>query len=222
MTRVARTTRRRTRPRPGRSLPNRAASTRAAPEPGSEPNAGSRTALQKHVDFFDSNQDGLITFSETYDGLRRLGIDVVRSAAFAAIINGVLGPMTSRTLTLTIDTARIQRARHQSDSGVYDQHGHFSLPRFRQVFKRCDSDGTGALGAAELSRFVARNREDLAGHLGSKAEFRLLLEVAGEERKGRRVLTRERLEQFYNGSLFYTIANELRAIGSAPGRSVEI
>lgn len=104
MTRVARTTRRRTRPRPGRSLPNRAASTRAAPEPGSEPNAGSRTALQKHVDFFDSNQDGLITFSETYDGLRRLGIDVVRSAAFAAIINGVLGPMTSRTLTLTIDT----------------------------------------------------------------------------------------------------------------------
>jgi Ca2+-binding EF-hand superfamily protein len=35
----------------------------------SEPNSGSRTALQKHVDFFDSNHDGRITLEETYSGL---------------------------------------------------------------------------------------------------------------------------------------------------------
>ena len=50
-----------------------------APGSRSEPNSGSRTALQKHVDFFDSDRDGRITIEETYAGLRRLGVGVLRS-----------------------------------------------------------------------------------------------------------------------------------------------
>ena len=57
------------------------------PAPRSAPNSGSRTALQKHVDFFDTNHDGKITLFETYAGLRRLGFGAVRSAAFAGVIN---------------------------------------------------------------------------------------------------------------------------------------
>jgi hypothetical protein len=45
----------------------------ASPTPRSAPKSGSRTALQKHVDFLDTNRDGKITLSDTYCGLRRLG-----------------------------------------------------------------------------------------------------------------------------------------------------
>src|ERR1017187_2126850 len=52
---------------------------------GSAPNSGSRTTLQKHVDFFDSDRDGKITFLETYQGLRRLGLRAARSGGFGKI-----------------------------------------------------------------------------------------------------------------------------------------
>ncbi len=183
----------------------------ASPGRDGEPSSGPRTALQKHVDFFDTNRDGRITLAETYAGLRRLGVGVLRSAAFASVIHGALGPLTSRALTLTIDTGRIQFGRHGSDTGIYDKRGRFSPSRFRALFDRHDRDGNGALGARELSRMFSRNRTDLLGHFGSRAEFGLLLEVAGEERDGRRVLTRERLGHFYNGSLFCTLAEEVAA-----------
>ncbi len=190
-----------------------------APESESEPNSGSRSALQKHVDFFDTNHDGLITPAETYAGLRRLGVGILRSATFATVIHGALGPATSRALTLTIDTARIQLARHGSDTGVYDRNGRFSTARFQALFSRLDPEGDGALGAGELLRMFSRNRTDLLGHLGSRAEFGLLLEIAGEKRDGRSVLTRERLEHFYNGSLFYTLAEEVKSREAGPRRA---
>lgn len=190
-----------------------------APAPESEPNSGSRTALQKHVDFFDTNHDGRITLAETYAGLRRLGVGILRSATFASVIHGALGPATSRALTLTIDTARIHFARHGSDTSVYDRNGRFSPARFQALFRRHDPEGEGALGGPELSRMFSRNRTDLLGHLGSRAEFGLLLELAGEERAGRRVLTRERLGHFYNGSLFYTLAEEVKGREAGPRRT---
>ena len=85
---------------------------RVPPSPRSAPNSGSRTALQKHVDFFDTNRDGMITLSDTYLG---------------------------------------------------------------------------------------------------KAEFGLLLDLAGEERNSKKVLTRGRLLRFYNGSLLYQISEEVAA-----------
>ena len=187
---------------------------RMPPAPESEPNSGPRTALQKHVDFFDSNHDGRITFMETYEGLRRLGVGALRSLTFASVINAALGPATSRGLTLTIDTARIELARHGSDTGVYDKIGRFAPARFRALFARYDVKGDGALGARELARMFSRNRTDVLGHLGSVAEFSLLLELAGEKLGRRRVLTRERLEHFYNGSLFYKLAEEAKTAHS--------
>jgi peroxygenase len=110
-----------------------------------------------------------------------------------------------------VDTERIHAGKHRSDTGVYDRKGRFSHPRFRRLFARFDADGDGALDGEELSRLCADNRADLVGHLGSKAEFGLLLDLAGEERNGRKVLTRGRLQRFYNGSLLYRIAEEVAA-----------
>jgi len=172
---------------------------------------GSRTALQKHVDFFDTNHDGKITLADTYDGLRRLGLGAARSAAFAGVIHAALGWPTSGRPSLTVDTERIHAGKHPSDTGVYDRHGRFSATAFRRLFARYDADGDGALDGEELARLMADNRTDLVGHLGSQAEFRLLLDLAGEDRNGRKVLTRARLERFYNGSLFYQLAEEVAA-----------
>lgn len=177
----------------------------------SAPNSGSRTALQKHVDFFDTNHDGKITISDTYEGLRRLGLGVIRSAAFAGVINAALGSSTSGAPSLTVDAERIHKGKHKSDTGVYDKSGRFSLPKFNRLFGCYDADGDGALDGEELTHLFADNRTDLIGHLGSMAEFGLLLSLAGEDRNGKRVLTRERLERFYDGSLFYEIAEEVTA-----------
>lgn len=199
------------RPNPGRTAPAVKSGRLAPPTPRSAPNSGSRTALQKHVDFFDTNRDGKITLSDTYCGLRRLGIGALRSAAFASVINAALGSSTSGFPSLTVDAERIHAGKHRSDTGVYDRNGRFSLTRFRRLFTGYDTDGDGALGGEELARLFADKRTDLIGHLGSMAEFRLLLALAGEDRDGRKVLTRERLERFYNGSLFYHLAEEVAA-----------
>ncbi len=179
--------------------------------PRSARRSGLRTALQKHVDFFDTNHDGKITLSDTYRGLRRLGLGAARSAAFAGVINAALGSSTSGAASLTVDAERIHAGKHQSDTGVYDRNGRLSPARFRQLFVQYDADGDGALDGGELARLFAGNRTDLVGHLGSKAEFGLLLDLAGEDSNGRKVLTRDRLERFYDGSLFYELAEEVAA-----------
>ena len=50
-------------------------------------NASARTALQKHVAFFDSADDGMITWTDTYDGCRALGFSIPTSASLATAIN---------------------------------------------------------------------------------------------------------------------------------------
>jgi peroxygenase len=181
---------------------------------------GSRTALQKHVDFFDTDRDGRITLLETYQGLRRLGLGALRSALFGGVINAALGSSTSGAPSLTVDADRIEAGKHGSDTGVFDDRGLFVPGSFDRLFARYDGDGDGALDREELSRLFEGNRTDLVGHLGSMAEFGLLLSLAGEDRKGRRVLTRRRLEGFYDGSLFHQLADEVRARRAASRASL--
>jgi peroxygenase len=185
----------------------------------SVPDSGSRTALQKHVDFFDSDRDGKITLLETYQGLRRLGLGAARSALFGGVINAALGSSTSGAPSLTVDANHIDLGKHASDSGIYDEQGRFVQRSFDRLFALYDEDGDGALDREELSRFFERSRTDLLGHLGSMAEFGLLLTLAGEDRKGRKVLTRHRLELFYDGSLFYQLADEVATRRADAGTS---
>ncbi|MHB8797776.1 MAG: caleosin family protein [Thermoanaerobaculia bacterium] len=189
----------------GRARPRENAAARSAPD------SRSRTPLQKHVDFFDTDRDGKITLLETYQGLRRLGLGALRSALFGGVINAALGSPTSGAPSLTVDTNHIEAGKHGSDTGVFDESGFFVKERFDRMLARYDGDGDGALDSEELARLFEGNRTDFVGHLGSMAEFRLLLTLAGEDRNGRKVLTRRRLEEFYDGSLFHQLADEVRA-----------
>ncbi|WOK91934.1 hypothetical protein Cni_G00625 [Canna indica] len=57
--------------------------------------AEEQSALQKHVSFFDKNNDGIIYPSETYNGMRAIGVNIALAAAGSALINGFLSPKTS-------------------------------------------------------------------------------------------------------------------------------
>ena len=173
-----------------------------------------RTALQKHVGFFDRNSNGQITLGETYDGLRALGFGRIRSSAFAFAINAGLGRATGASWwsPLTVNVDKIELGKHDSDTDVYDTNGRFNQEKFEAVFTKFDNNQDGALSEDEFVTFFARNRESTVGSFASKAEFGLLMEIAGEEAivDGRRVntLSQERLAEFYDGSLFYKVAGE--------------
>ena len=179
--------------------------------PASEPRL---SALQKHVMFFDRDGDGKIGLSESYEGFRALGFDSVRSGAFSFAINTALGVSTGAPwyAPLTVNVANIASAKHASDTDIYDDKGEFDPAKFEELFATYDTDGDDALSAAEFEVFYARNKEDSVGSLASTFEFGLLLEIAGDKRvidgQVMDVVTRQTMERFYDGTLFFDIAGE--------------
>ncbi len=164
------------------------------------------TPLQKHVAFFDQDGDGDITVVETYEGLNDLGVPAVLSAGFAVAINAGLGSATSGTIlpTLTINVRNIQQGMHASDTGIYDNEGYFVQHNFDRLFSRWDKNGDNALSLTELGARVIGERDllDIIGFGASTAEFGLLWAVAQEGG----VISKTRMQEFYDGSLFYDIA----------------
>lgn len=166
-----------------------------------------RTPLQKHVDFFDRNHDGETTVAETYAGLRALGLGRALSGAGALFINAGLAHKTGAPwYSLTIQNDNIAAAKHDSDSDVYDAQGNYDAAKFEEMFAKNDLDKDGALNKAEVDGLLARNKETAAGGVASKAEFGLLFRLAAQPNAdGEKVLTRERMSQLYDGSLFYEL-----------------
>jgi peroxygenase len=164
------------------------------------------TALQRHVAFFDWNGDGYITVVEDYRGLRALGIDPVLASSFAAAINGVLATPSRGFPSLTIDLRNIASGVHGSDSGIYDSEGRFVPEMFERLFTDWDLDGSDGLDPLELAGRAVRDADlfDVFGVVVSGAEFGLLFVVAAEDGE----LSRDRMRSFYDGTLFYVLAEE--------------
>ena len=95
-----------------------------------------------------------------------------------------------------------------NDTDVFDEKGNFSAPKFEELFKKYDLDSDGALSKEEFLNFRNRNKESTAGAIGSKGEFDLLVKVAGESKNETKVISKERMLDFYNGSLFYKLAGK--------------
>lgn len=188
------------------------------------------TALQKHVHFFDRDNDGFITLSNTYDGLRALGFGSVASSGMAVAINGALGPSTGATwfAPFTINIGLIHHGKHGSDTGVYDAEGHYNANAFEAMFELYDSNEDAELSEEEFEDLYEGQYTDSSGSNASRAEFSILFQLASTTRTrseevaygdswssyttteevSYQVLTRETLESFYDGSLFYELAGE--------------
>ncbi|MBM3461215.1 MAG: hypothetical protein FJX76_03845 [Armatimonadetes bacterium] len=198
-----------------------ACATSMSPPPETPPSQSmpvqNRTALQKHVDYFDADGDGQIPISETYNGLRALGLGRARATLAATLINTIMGPATSSSWLspTTIDIDNIHLGVHGSDSGVYDDAGNFVPEKFEEMFPRFDTNQDNALSGDELNAMRAANETD-SGSVAAKAEFDMLLRLAGQDQLTSdghviRVMTRERMAQLYDGTLFHNLAAERAA-----------
>uniref|UniRef100_J3LGT9 EF-hand domain-containing protein n=1 Tax=Oryza brachyantha TaxID=4533 RepID=J3LGT9_ORYBR len=135
-------------------------------------------ARQKHVAFFDSDHDGIISFSETYEGFRALGFGFVTSKLSAACINGALGPKTrpenATTSLFSIYVENIHKGVHGSDTRVYDSEGRFVDEKFDEIFTKHAKTVPDGLTFDELGEMVRANREpkDYKGWIGAWTEWR--------------------------------------------------
>ncbi|KAL9019553.1 MAG: hypothetical protein Q9185_003173 [Variospora sp. 1 TL-2023] len=194
----------------------------------SAPLPANLTALQLHVAFWDVNNDSIITPQEIYHGFRALGFSILFS------IGGLLIPLFfSYPTTLAhswfpdpffrIYTDSIHKAKHGSDTGIYDSDGQLRYLLFDEMFAKMDTssavmeeDGSscnsttiereGSLGVGDLFRLHKRNRvaADPAGWSFAAMEWWttwLLL-----QRDGR--VWKEDLRAVYDGTLFWRIRDE--------------
>jgi hypothetical protein len=175
------------------------------------------TTLQRHASFFDDNGDRSVDVAECVRGLKALGIPVgVAEAAALAIVTPLCLQTRGSLRALSIDIDKIQKGKHDSDTGILDKRGRFNSRRFEKMFGACstvDRNGDKVFTATEITRMVSANRETLLGSLVSMVEWQALLAVAAdtkavEDGNSKPALSAARVKAFYDGTLFYKIAKE--------------
>jgi hypothetical protein len=175
------------------------------------------TTLQRHVSYFDDNGDRGVDLAECARGLRALGLAVgVAEAAALAIVAPLSLQTRGSLLAMNVDIDKIQKGKHDGDTGILDKHGRFDARRFERVFgarSTVDLNGDQAFTATELTRMINANRESLAGYVAATAEWQLLLALAAdtsavEGGKSVPALSVARMKSFYDGTLFYRLAKE--------------
>ncbi|EWG39815.1 hypothetical protein FVEG_02508 [Fusarium verticillioides 7600] len=169
------------------------------------------SSLQKHVQFWDRDNDGIINPWDVYNGFRELGFGLFFSIGSLLIpiffsYPTRLGHSWLPDPLFRIYVNDIHKAKHGSDTDIFDFDGNFSPERFEQMFQRFDTSGDGALTADDLWRLWAKDRcaADPAGWTFAFMEWwttYVLLQEDGIVRK-------DDLRACYDGSLFWRIKDE--------------
>ena len=179
------------------------------PANGSDPKPP--TALQQHVLFWDRDANNLITMSEIYTGFRDIGFSIPYSLG-GLLINVFFSYPTRLAHSYLPDpffriyVDSIHKAKHGSDTGIYDSDGHLRHALYEELFDKFDGSGTGSLGVSELFWLLKKDRvaADPAGWSFAFMEWGttwLLLQKGGR-------VWKEDLRQCYDGSLFWRIRHE--------------
>ena len=171
-------------------------------------------ALQQHVIFWDRDNDGIIHPFDVYTGFRELGFNIFFSIGSLLIPIFFSYPTTVAYSWfpdpwLRIYVGSIHKAKHGSDTGIFDVDGHFHADRFDAMFERWDVDRCGGLSETQMWQMWKKNRlaADVAGWCFAFMEIWttwLLL-----QRDGR--VWKEDLMGCYDGTLFWRISDEVKA-----------
>ncbi|KIV87627.1 hypothetical protein, variant [Exophiala sideris] len=170
------------------------------------------TALQQHILFWDPDNDGIIWPWDVYNGFRELGFNILFSIG-SLLIPIFFSYPTTLAYTwmpdpwLRIYVGSIHKAKHGSDSGIYDIHGHFHADKFDAMFDRWDETNSGGLSADELWRMWKKNRcaADFAGWSFAFMEWWttwLLLQKNGR-------VWKDDLKGCYDGTLFWKTSEDV-------------
>jgi peroxygenase len=171
------------------------------------------TALQIHLSFFDKDGNGLVERTETVLSLRQLGLSQTKASAAALLIHLFLGPKTTGSWTsLDVSVKDIKLGKHGSDTGAFDADGRFVPAAFERMFAEFDANRSDSLSEKEMLAMISANAKLRPGsETAAEQEFMLLLQVAAdvvETAGGKSVpaISRTRLQEFYDGSLFFKLA----------------
>lgn len=169
------------------------------------------TILQRHVQFWDRDNDGIIHPWDVYNGFRELGFGHFFS--FGSLLIPIffsyptrLGHSWIPDPMMRIYVRDIHKAKHGSDTGIYDFDGNLDPERFEQLFRRFDSAGTGGLSSDDLWRLWKKNHcaADPAGWSFAFMEWWstwVLLQRDGK-------VWKDDLRACYEGTLFWKIKKE--------------
>ncbi|XP_021599960.1 probable peroxygenase 4 [Manihot esculenta] len=171
-------------------------------------------ALQKHVFFFDRNQDGVVYPWETFQGFRAIGCNLLVSAAGAFLINVAFSQKTRPgklpSLLFPIEVQNIHLSKHGSDTDIYDEDGRFVNEKFETIFRNHARTHPDALTLGELMGMLKANREakDYFGWVAGLAEWTALY-IFCKDSNG--LLKKETVRALYDGSLFEEMEKKHKA-----------
>ncbi|KAJ7220837.1 Caleosin [Mycena pura] len=126
--------------------------------------ADGRTALERHVAFFDADKDDIIWPSDTYRGFVAIGFGVFFSLLSMVVIHSGFSYLTFRIWKVLPDpcfrlrVSNIRGALHGSDLRTYTQSGAFDERRFSYVFDRYSAPPHTHMSYADGLRMVRDNR----------------------------------------------------------------
>jgi len=148
---------------------------------------------------------------DVYTGFRELGFSIIFSIGSLLIpiffsYPTTLGHSWLPDPWLRIYVGSIHKAKHGSDTGVFDLDGHFHQDRFDGMFDRWDEDRCAGLSADQMWRMWKKNRcaADVAGWSFAFMELWttwLLLQKDGR-------VWKDDLKGCYDGTLFWKISEE--------------
>ncbi|KAF3011281.1 hypothetical protein E8E15_000185 [Penicillium rubens] len=165
--------------------------------------------LQQHILFWDRDRDGMIFPWDTYNGFRELGFNVIFSVIATFIINVNFSYPTHMAYSwcpdpwFRVHITSIHKAKHGSDSGIYDPEGRFIPQLFEDLFSKWDKDGDGALTLRELFQLMHGHRcaADPFGWGAAFFEWGTTWILIQKDNK----VNREDLRAVYDGSLFWKV-----------------
>ncbi|XP_021750270.1 probable peroxygenase 5 [Chenopodium quinoa] len=161
--------------------------------------------LMKHAAFFDRNHDGFVYPWETFNGMRAIGCGLFISTAAAIVVNMSLSQKTRPgkfpSLLFPIEVKNIAKAKHGSDTGVYDTQGRFVESKFEDIFKTHARENSSALTSKELSEMLKANREskNIGGWFGAFVEWKILFSLC-KDKDG--LMQKDKVRGVYDGSIF--------------------